>query len=116
MEGSQNQKSLSPEEEIEKWKKRIILEPLNSKEELRAWMYNFLDIKFPMGVVNPTSTHGPIEAMWEVYDLFKSGRSKDVPKVVFLSSRDSYKTLSVSALEVLILCHFQFSIAHAAAV
>ena len=83
-------KNLSQEEKDE-LKKILILRPLESKEELRAWVYLFFDILFPMGVVYPTSTHGPIEAMWRIYELMKTGESKDVPEVVMLSARDSYK-------------------------
>jgi hypothetical protein len=102
--------------EIEKIKTELILKPLNSKEELRDWMYTFFGLKFPMGVVYPTSTHGPIDAAWRIYELMKTGQSQDVPEVVLLSSRDSYKTLIASAIEVLCLVHFEISIAHAAAI
>lgn len=101
---------------IDKIKSQYIFQPLNSKEELRDWMYNYFDIKFPMGVVYPTSTHGPVEAAWRIYELIKTGESQDVPEIVLLSSRDSYKTLIASAIEVLCLVHFRFSIAHAAAI
>ena len=103
-------------EELEKLKADLILRPLNSAQELRDWMYNYFDIRFPMGTVYPTSTHGPIESAWRIYELIKTGESKDVPEIVLLSSRDSYKTLIASAIEVLCLVHFKFSIAHAAAI
>lgn len=103
-------------EELEKLKTDLILRPLNSAQELRDWMYTYFDIRFPMGVVYPTSTHGPVESAWRIYELIKTGESKDVPEIVLLSSRDSYKTLIASAIEVLCLVHFRFSIAHAAAI
>jgi hypothetical protein len=103
-------------EELEKLKADLILRPLNSAQELRDWMYTYFDIRFPMGTVYPTSTHGPIESAWRIYELIKTGESKDVPEIVLLSSRDSYKTLIASAIEVLCLVHFRFSIAHAAAI
>lgn len=108
-------KQLSPPQ-IEDLKKKLIFQPLNSVEELRAWMLLFFDIDFPSGVVYPTSTHGPADAMWRIYELMKTGESKDVPQVTMLSSRDSYKTLSAAAIEVLCFVHFRISIAHAAAV
>lgn len=103
-------------EELEKLKADLILRPLNSAQELRDWMYTYFDIRFPMGTVYPTSTHGPVESAWRIYELIKTGESKDVPEIVLLSSRDSYKTLIASAIEVLCLVHFKFSIAHAAAI
>jgi hypothetical protein len=104
------------DEQIEQLKRDLLFKPLNSAQELRDWMTLYLDITFPMGVVHPESTHGPIDAMWEIYKLMKTGESSDCPEIVMLSSRDSYKTLSAAAIEVLCLLHFQFSIAHAAAI
>jgi hypothetical protein len=103
-------------DEIEKIKTEYVLKQLNSPEELRDWFDVYLNIRFPMGVVYPTSTHGPVEAAWRIYELIKTGQSRDIPEIVLLSSRDSYKTLIASAIEVLCLIHFQFSIAHAAAI
>lgn len=78
-------------EQVEKLKTIQIFKPLNSAEELRNWMYLYLDIQFPSKVVCPESTHGPVECMWRIYELFKTGQTKDVPQVVMISSRDSYK-------------------------
>ena len=103
-------------QEIEELKRKIVLSPLNSVEELRAWMFLFFDIDFPSGVVYPTSTHAPADAMWRIYYLMKTGKSQDIPQVTMLSSRDSFKTLGAAALEVLCFTHFRISIAHAAAV
>lgn len=103
-------------QEIEEIKKKLVLKPLSSVEELRAWMFLFFNIDFPSGVVYPTSTHGPADAMWRIYELMKTGKSQDIPQITMLSSRDSFKTLSAAALEVLCFTHFRISIAHAAAV
>lgn len=103
-------------EELEKLKADLILKKLNSAQELQDWMYTYLDIKFPMGVVYPGSTHGPVDAMWRIYELMKTGQSRDVPQVCMLASRDSYKTLSAAAIEVLCMLHFEISVAHGAAI
>lgn len=76
---------------IEKYKREHIFTPLNSAEELRDWMYLYFDLYFPSGVVYPTSTHGPIEAMWRIYELFQTGQTVSVPQVVMVASRDSFK-------------------------
>lgn len=93
-----------------------ILTPLESKEELRDWMYVYFDIWFPMTTVYPTSTHSPVEAMWRIYSLMKTGKSSEIPEAVMLSSRDSGKTLSAAALEVLCKIHFRFSLGHMSAI
>jgi hypothetical protein len=114
MDISQIQK-LTPEQRDE-LKKKLVLRPLESPEELRAWMYLFLGILFPMGVVYPTSTHGPVDAMWRIYQLMRTGESEECPQVCMLSSRDSYKTLGAAALEVLCMLHFRLPVAHMAAI
>ena len=105
-----------PHEELVKLKRKIILQPITSKEHLWAWCYIFLDIDFPMGVVYPTSTHSPADAMWRIYELMRTGESQDVPQVAMLASRDSYKTLSAAALEVLCMVQLRLPVAHMAAI
>lgn len=97
-------------------KVKYLLQPLNSPEELRDWMWVFLDIQFPNGTVYPTSTHGPVEAMWRIYELMKTGQNEHIPQVCMLASRDSFKTLGAAALEVLCVLHFRISVAHMAAI
>lgn len=106
---------LTPEQR-DKLKKELVLRPLESAEELQAWMYLFLGILFPMGVVYPSSTHGPADAMWRIYQLMKTGDSEHVPQTTMLASRDSFKTLGAAAIEVLCMIHFRLSIAHMAAI
>ncbi len=103
-------------DEIEKIKSELLLKRLSSKEELQDWIYTYLDIKFPMGVVYPDSTHGPIESMWRIYELYLTGQSEFVPQVTMLASRDSYKTLAASAMIVLLMVHFRFQLATAGAI
>lgn len=75
----------------EKLKRNLLLRKLQSPEELRAWIYLFFDILFPQGTVYPTSTHGPIDAMWRIYELIETGQNEEIPQICMLSSRDSYK-------------------------
>jgi hypothetical protein len=103
-------------EEIEKLKKDLIFQPLNSVEELQDWLYLYFDIYFPRGVVSPNSSHGPADAMWRIYHLIKTGENIDIPEVVMRASRDSGKTLAAAALEVLLMIHFRISLCHMAAI
>lgn len=99
-----------------KMKSEAVLRPLNSASELRDWMLVYLDLDFPQGTVYPTSTHGPVEAMWRIYELMKTGDNEDIPQVCMLASRDSFKTLGAAALEILCMLHFRISMAHMAAI
>lgn len=102
--------------DLEKYKEEILLKPLESAEDLRNWIDLFLDIRFPVGTVHPESSHSPVAAMWRIYELFKTGGSADVPQVTLLASRDSFKTLSAAAIEVLCMLHFRIPMAHMAAI
>ena len=95
---------------------KILLEPLHSVDDLQNWLYVFLDLYFPKGVVYPDSTHGPADAMWRIYELMRTGQAEDIPQVCMLASRDSFKTLGAAALEVLCVLHFRISVAHMAAI
>ncbi len=106
---------LTPQQRDE-LKKQLVLRPLESAEELQAWMYLFFGILFPMGFVYPSSTHGPADAMWRIYELVKTGECEHVPQATMLASRDSFKTLGAAAIEVLCMLHFRFSVAHMAAI
>lgn len=108
---------MSFETEVEFEKKcEYLLQPLSSKEELQNWMHVFLDLWFPSGTVYPSSTHGPVDAMWRIYELMKTGKNEHIPQVCMLASRDSFKTLGAAALEVLCMLHFRVSVAHMAAI
>jgi len=101
---------------IERFKTQHILTPLNSREELRDWFLNYFDIYFPMGHVYPDSNSSPIDAAWRIYELMKTGGSKDIPQVAIHSSRDSFKTLIASAIEVLCMIHFRICVANASSI
>jgi hypothetical protein len=102
-------------DKFEKEKEEHILKMLNSKEELRDWFYVYFDIWFPMGHVCDESTSSPIEGAWRIYELMKTGESKDIPQVALHSSRDSFKTLIAAAIEVLCMLHFRICVANASA-
>lgn len=91
---------------------------IESVEHLRNWCLVFLGVDFPVGHVDPDSNSSPAEFMFEAYTAFRNNVYPHGQKYEFvvLSSRDSYKTLSESALAVLLMIHFRASIAHMAAI
>lgn len=103
-------------EKIEALKAENILNPLTSQEELRDWVYLYFGIYMPMGHVYWESNSSSVEAMWEIYCAVRDNNGSKIPAYTLLSSRDSYKTLSASILEVLLLIHFRTTIAHCSAI
>lgn len=108
--------SVNEKDPIDLFKAKAILKPLESKEELRAWFTVYFGLEFPMGYVDEKSNSCPTSAMWRIYELYATGQSAEVSQVVLLSSRDSFKTLAASAIEVLCMLHFTFCVAHGSAV
>ncbi len=94
----------------------FMLLPLSSPQELKNWIMTFLGLDMPFGHVDPDSNSSPIEAMWEIYSAIKENRGETNPGYIMLSAREGYKTLSASILEVLMMIHFQLTIAHMAAI
>lgn len=92
------------------------LTPLESPQQLRDWIYTFFDIDFPMGSIDPDSNASPVEWLYDAYNAVRYNQGDKKPVYVVYSSRDSYKTLSCAALEVLLMVHFQVTVAHMAAI
>jgi hypothetical protein len=100
----------------ERDKRDYIFKLLESKEELVDWVLTYFDIDLTTEITDSNSTSNPASAMWEVYCAVRDNTGGDIPGYILLSSRDSYKTLSASILEFLLLLHFQVTIAHMAAI
>ena len=104
------------EQKIEELKEKLLLEPLKSPEDLQNWIYSYFDIFMPMGHIYEDSTSSSIESMWEVYCAVRDNTGDKIPGYTLLASRDSYKTLSASILEILLMLHFRTTVAHCAAI
>lgn len=76
----------------------------------------YLGLDMPMGHIDPDSNSSPVEAMWTIYNTIRLNTGEENPGYIMLSAREGYKTLSASILEVLLMIHFQMTIAHMAAI
>lgn len=85
-------------------------------QEMRDWILAFFGIDFPQGSVDPDSNSSPIDWMFEAYQCLRHNLAGESPTWVVYSSRDSYKTLSCSAFEVIVMIHFNLTVAHMAAI
>lgn len=95
---------------------QIFITPVQSAQEMKDWILTFLDIDLPMGHVDPDSDSSPVEAMYEAYAVYRDDLCHNYPGFIWLSSRDSGKTLCGSILNVMLMVHFKARIAHLAAV
>lgn len=92
------------------------LHVLSSKQELANWLLTYLDLYFPDSHVDPDSNSDPIDWMYSVYSMYRDNKGYESPSVIVISSRESYKTLTESALAVLLMFHFRIMCAHMAAI
>ena len=105
--------SLSFEENL---KNKHFLDILKTQEDLKNWVYTYLDIVLPFGHIADGSNGSPGEAIWEAYRVYRDDLYEENPGYIWLANRDGAKTLSGSILNILLLLHFKAEIAHFAAV
>lgn len=76
----------------------------------------FLGLDMPINSVDPDSNSSPVDAMWEIYKTVRDNSGDVTPGFIMLSARECYKTLGASILEVILMLHFELTIAHMAAI
>lgn len=90
--------------------------PLESAQDIKDWVRLYLGLELPLEITDPDSTSSPLDAIWQVYNTFKTNTGDRNPGYIMMSCREGMKTVSVAILEILLLLHFQLDIGHAAAV
>lgn len=93
----------------------IMFAPLSSAKEIKDWARFFIDLEIPLEITDPDSNSSPLDAIWQVYNTFKTNSGNKNPGYILMSCREGMKTVSVAILELLLFLHFQLDIAHAAA-
>ena len=94
---------------------KYVFEPLNSSQDIKNWVRLFLDLEIPLEITDPDSNSSPLDAIWQIYNTFKTNSGDKNPGYILMSCREGMKTVSVAILETLLLLHFQLDIGHAAA-
>ena len=110
---SNPQEQLSIEEQA---KQDNFLKVLQTPQELKNWVYVYLDILLPFGTVDDDSNSSPGDAIWDAYCAYRDDVYITKPGYIWVSSRDGAKTISGSILNLLLVYHFKAMIAHLAAV
>lgn len=103
-------------QQIEQFKRDNLFKICNSREEIAQWIQLYFGWKLTKGFVDPQSNSSPVDAIWEIYKAARDNTGDITPGYILLSSRESFKTLSASILEILLLLHFKGEIGHMAAI
>lgn len=93
----------------------LMFKPLSSSKEVKDWVRAYLDLEIPLEITDPDSNSSPLDAIWQIYNTFKTNSGDKNPGYILMSCREGMKTVSVAILEVLLLLHFQLDVGHAAA-
>jgi hypothetical protein len=96
--------------------RRILFVPCESKKQLHNWIKIFVGIDFPDSIVDPDSNCTPMEMIWETYTKARLNNDPSFSRVLYYASRDSYKSLGASVLELLVCLHLGRDVAHMAAI
>lgn len=100
----------------------LLFVPCETREHLQNWVHAFLGIDLPNCTVcdddvdNPASNSNPMDLLWEVYQAARDGRDPSKTQYLFYASRDSWKSLVASIIEILCLFHLDRDCAHLAAI
>lgn len=96
--------------------RRAMFVPCDTREDLHRWICVYLGFNIPDVIVDPESNSTPMDAIWEIYQKARENDDPDFSRVMIYASRDSFKTLGASILEVLAVLHLDRDVAHMAAI
>ncbi len=97
-------------------RRKLLLTPCASKQGLRVWMRRYFKFDCPDVQVDEGSTGSPLDTIWDVYHAGVTNDVSAPSRYLWYASRDSFKTLGASILEVLAMLHMRRSVVHMAAI
>ena len=103
------------EEEKFKILKSAVFTKCMSKDALQLWIATYLGIEIPDQIVDSDSNISPMQYLWDVYEAAQQS-NPSFTRILAYASRDSYKTLITSILEVLVIVHLGRAAGHMGAV
>jgi hypothetical protein len=97
-------------------RRKLVLTPCATKEGLRRWIRMYLGFDCPDVKVDTDSTGSPLDTIWEIYHSGVTNDPNAPSRYMWYASRDSFKTLGASVLEVLAMLHMKRSVVHMASI
>lgn len=80
----------------------LLMTPCSDKEHLHAWIKFHTGLDFPGQTLSRFASSNPMDFIWKVYSAIMDGRPL---AVLGLAGRDSFKTLSLSVIDLLSFVH-----------
>lgn len=89
----------------------MLMSPLETKEDLQAWILTHIGIELPDQTVSRFANSNPLDFAWECYRAIIDGTPLNI---MGLSGRDSGKTLTLGIIDVLAFLHDKRDTVHVA--
>ncbi len=97
----------------------FMLQPCKTKDDLRNWLWLFLDLDPPDTIVDPESNCSPLDMAWKVYSNCLWYNSLPIEnreeKMLFYANRSGFKTYVAAAIEFMVALHDHRGVVHTAA-
>lgn len=84
-----NCSNLTDQEKIEFAK--LMFQPLSSSTEVKDWVKLFLNLEMPLEITDPDSNSSPLDAVWQIYNTFKTNSGAANPGYILMSCREGMK-------------------------
>lgn len=102
--------------DTEQLRRKLILTPCATKEGLKRWLKMYFGFDPPDTKIDDSSTGSVLDTFWEIYQAGVTNDLSAPSRYMWYASRDSFKTLSASMLEVLAMLHAKRSVIHLSAI
>jgi len=97
--------------------RKFLFKDCNTIQELHDWIEFFLDLDFPVAIIDEDSNSSPLDMVWSCYTHQIHGcEDENISRMLFYSCREGGKTLAESVLEVMLLLHARNNIYHLSAI
>ena len=98
-------------------RKKMLLTPCKTKQDLINWTKYFLGIHLPDNKVSRYADSTPMDMAWEIYSIaVLADNPEGITELLYCAARDSGKTVTLAVVVLLCMVHSQRNIAHIGAI
>lgn len=114
---SNNKKKMRLEDLTVEQRKKLLMKPCKTREELSKFIQLWFGFYLPDFTVSRFADTNPLDIVWEVYDIcVNKNNPNDIDELLYVASRGGGKTLGMAIAELLVLLHDQRDVVHVGAV
>ena len=96
---------------------KVFMTPCKTKDDLKNFIKFFFNIYLPDQIVSRYADSSPMDALWEMYQITALNHNpENVQELIYVASRGSGKTLSVSLAQLFAVIHGQRDVVHVGAI